>query len=152
MTTPSSYMTTRFNIITTITSHPFTCDHLVHTNKPWSNMTPFKHDQPVHTTTAWFTCVHPFCMRPSRSHYHIPFTWHLDHPIHLATPWTPSPVNTWPGLYDTEKIKVFANMWHSLVTWKFKVRDLGFQAGVGEENLRPVFSNRLYITESSWKK
>ena len=103
----------RSHITITITSRPFTCDHLIHTTTPRSHMTPFKHDQPVHTTTACFICDHLLHMRPSCSHDHIPFTRRRDHPIH-----------TWPPhghlicLYQnlsschiwTKSIKGFANM------------------------------------------
>ena len=52
--TSRSYVTISSHMTATTTFHPFTYDHLVQTTTHRSHVTPFKHDQPVHTTKAWF--------------------------------------------------------------------------------------------------
>ena len=102
MTTPHSYMTIPFTDNHHHYFSTFTCDHLVHATIPRSHMTPFTHDQPVQTTTAWFTCDHPLHMSPvlmttSRSHEVLTTQFTHGHTMDI------SPVYTWPG-YGTEKM------------------------------------------------
>ena len=73
----------RSHITSTITSHSFTCNHLVHTTTSRSHdHTPFTHDpiQTCPTSSHNHSLVH---MWSSSSHETISFWW--PHPIHMTS-------------------------------------------------------------------